>query len=369
MPHFVLYASDHGFGHAMRMLALAEVLCARGVQVTLCAGPAPSHVLAAALHRLDPAPALHQVELDPGLIARPGTLAVDEARSAEAVRAWLERLPCLVAQEEARLRALDPDLVVADVPPVAVAAAAHAGVPAVVCSNFTWLDLYGERFGDAVVCALEAAYAHARLGLRLHPGSMPLQGVPPDKIVDVPGLLARGPRRSRAEVRAQLGIPDDLPLLTLALGRSLDQTLPPPVINAVPQEASGAGLLILGPGVLSDPGRGIFGLPADTPDIPDYLGAADAILAKAGYSTIAEGALGGVPLLLFPVAGNPETQLLCQQTQEAGWGLALREAEALALARDPARAVATALSSLKAPPKAPAPAAPVLAEALLSVLR
>jgi L-arabinokinase len=372
--HLVLYASDHGFGHAMRMLALAEVLCSRGVRITFCAGPAPAPVLAAALGRLTPAPALHRVELDAGLIARPGSLAVDEARSAEAVRAWLERLPRLIAEEAGRLRALAPDLVVADAPPVAVAAAAQAGVPAVVCSNFTWLDLYGGRFGDAIVRTLEAAYAHARLGLRLHPGSMPLRGVPADRITDVPGLLARGPRRSRAQVRAELGVPEDLPLLALGFGRSLDQTLPPPLAGATPQ-ADGAALLIPGPGpgpgVPSDPGRGVFFLPADTPDIPDYLGAADAILAKAGYSTIAEGALGGVPLLLFPVAGNPETQLLCQQTQDAGWGLVLRdEAEALAMASDPARAIARAqASSRSSPHQSPAPAAPALAEALLGVLR
>lgn len=366
--HLVLYASDHGFGHAMRMLALAEVLCSRGVRITFCAGPAPAPVLAAALGRLTPAPALHRVELDAGLIARPRSLAVDEARSAEAVRAWLERLPRLISEEAARLRALAPDLVVADAPPAAVAAAAQAGVPVVVCSNFTWLDLYGERFGDAVIRALEAAYAHARLGLRLHPGSMPLRGVPADRIVDMPGLLARGPRRSRAQVRAELGVPDDLPLLALGLGRSLDQTLPPSLAGATPQ-AAGAALLMPGPGVPSDPGRGVFFLPSDTPDIPDYLGAADAILAKAGYSTIAEGALGGVPLLLFPVAGNPETQLLCQQTQDAGWGLVLHdEAEALSMACDPARAITIARARSRSSSQAPAPAAPAVADAVLSVL-
>ncbi|MCS6911774.1 MAG: hypothetical protein NZ890_00860, partial [Myxococcota bacterium] len=295
--HVVLYASDHGFGHATRMLALACELRARGARVTLCAGAALP-ALRPGLERIGVEGL--QVQLDVGLVACEDRLAVDEQRSCAKVLAWLNRLPQLVQQEANRLRAYRADLVIADAPAAAVAGAARAGVPAVLCSNFSWLDVYGHRFGSSVAAALGEAYEKAALGLRLEPGRLALSG--PPRCRDVPGVLARPVRQGRRAVRAALGLTEHDPVLLLGLGRSFSPSF---VSRLVPSDGStdgsmGVRLLVPADSLDASPGGPMVAFATDG-DTQDLVAAADAVLAKAGYSTIAEAALAGVPLLAVPV--------------------------------------------------------------------
>ena len=98
-------------------------------------------------------------------------------------------------------------LVVADIPPLGIAAARRAGIPAVALGNFTWDWIYSAYPGtDDVVRAIGDAYARADLALRLpmHGGfaSFPTQS----SIC----RSSRGARRAtRDETRARSGFPLD----------------------------------------------------------------------------------------------------------------------------------------------------------------
>src|SRR5262249_7378027 len=59
-----------------------------------------------------------------------------------ALQHHVERLPVLVAEEAAWLRARSIRVAFADLPPLAFGAAAAAGVPSVGMSNFTWSWIY-----------------------------------------------------------------------------------------------------------------------------------------------------------------------------------------------------------------------------------
>lgn len=370
--NILLYATDHGFGHATRMLALAELLHARGHGVTLCAGAAAAlaqRSLRRLHHTARGVPHAVPAHLDFGLVPRADAMGVDDHRSAVALSAWLDVLPEHIQRESERIHALHADLVIADVPAVAVAAAELAGVPAVVCSNFTWLDNYGDRFGERLVHALSRAYGAAALGLRLSPGRLALRGVP--RVRDVPGVLGRRTQRSRAAVRAELGVPQDALLLGVGLGRSLDRAS----IAALYRTARGTeGPLLLAPdddghgehgadrGAQAAVQPGIVRFPADTLDAQDYFGACDAVLAKGGYSTFSEAGLAGVPLLCFPIQGSEESIALCQQAEEMGLGVALSgEAEAREVLAAPERAIARARAAQRGPAEDAGPA-------LLSIL-
>ena len=63
------------------------------------------------------------------------------------------------------IRGLGVDLVVGDIPPLAFAAAARAGVPSLAIGNFTWDWIYGiypafDRVAPDVIPAIRRAYAH-----------------------------------------------------------------------------------------------------------------------------------------------------------------------------------------------------------------
>ncbi|TKD10353.1 glycosyltransferase [Polyangium fumosum] len=315
----VVYASDHGFGHAARMLALASRLAEDGASVTLCVGAA-APMIRAALPLL-PAPVdVVVASLDPGLAPRAGALDFDLDRSREALAAWRADLPRLVAIEAERLVSLGAALVVADVPAAAILAAERVGVPAVVCSNFTWLDMYAGRFGSELDEILADAYARARVGYRLRLGAMPLAGL--STLHDIDGVLARRPRRDRAMVRRELGVAEGDLLLGFGLGGSLDAVL----YDVLSAAAPASGVRLLAPSHADSPPRGpLVHFPAITPDPQSYFGACDLVLAKAGYSTLAEAALAGVPLAVFPLHESPESVRLALDVEALGLGVRLAD--------------------------------------------
>jgi L-arabinokinase len=124
-----------------------------------------------------------------------------------------------VQTEAALLAQHDVRFVVGDAPPLAAAAAAAAGVPSVVVSNFTWDWIY-EAYTAALerapglLPAVRTAYRHAEAAWRL-----PMHGgfATFDTIVDVP-FVARHARHARDHVRRTLGLPLDRPLVLSSFG-------------------------------------------------------------------------------------------------------------------------------------------------------
>ena len=218
MPSVFFYVSGHGFGHTVRQIAIINALGARvpdlgivvrtaaprrlfdqsvRVPITFLAGPNDTGV----------------VQIDSVRLDERATIAL----ASEFYRTLAER----AANEAAILRAHDARLVISDAPPLACAAAAAAGIPSVVVSNFTWDWIYAgyERELPAAPDLLEAirdAYARAMEGWRL-----PLHGgfatVP--NVVDVP-FVARHARadRSAADVRRTLALPTDKPIALVSFG-------------------------------------------------------------------------------------------------------------------------------------------------------
>ena len=140
-PSVLFYISGHGFGHAIRQIAIIN-----------------------ALHELSPAmPIVVRTAAPEWLFTRtscgasmflPGdtdtgvvqidSLRLDVDESVRRARAFLDRFDELVAREAAIIRANDVRLVISDAPPLACATAAAAGVPSVVCANFTWDWIYSD---------------------------------------------------------------------------------------------------------------------------------------------------------------------------------------------------------------------------------
>lgn len=297
----VFYVSGHGYGHATRAALVLERLRAAvpGLE---------AHVRSSAPARLFAATgaALSAGDEEPPLVQR-GGLDVDWEASLTAHLAALRRRPAAAAAEAAWLASVRPALVLSDVPSLACEAAAKAGVPSYLVSNFTWDWVLGERAKDdprwiPVTERMADAYGLAAGAWRL-PGS---GGFATVKGASDAGLVARRSARARTEARAALGIPaDGKPLVLVSFG------------------GFGAALPRL-----DDPALGAYrfagfgpkpaGLAAEwtpleeSPALPhaESVAACDVLVCKPGYGTFAEGAAHGARLLYVHRPGYAEARAL-----------------------------------------------------------
>jgi L-arabinokinase len=217
-PSTVLFAlSGHGFGHATRSLQVAAALGARVPGARLVVRSAlPSWFLEAAR-----VPHLHiePASLDVGMVQL-DSLRIDEGETARRAAAFYGQFESHVAREVAAIERLRPTVIVGDIPPVAFAAAARAGVPSVALGNFTWDWIYEAypdfaRVAPGAIETIRTAYGTATRALRLpfHGGFAPMAAV----TRDIP-LIARKARHSRGEARRLLDLDDHRPVVLASFG-------------------------------------------------------------------------------------------------------------------------------------------------------
>jgi len=151
-----VYVSGHGYGHSTRTAEVLGAVRARDARLPIAVSTsAPGFLFEGTVA---PPLSVRRVECDVGLIQK-DALVIDEDGTAEAWRSFRAGWGALVARESAWLREAGARLVLGDIPPLAFAAAAEAGVPSVALGNFSWDWIYGHLAGR--VPALAEAAAHA----------------------------------------------------------------------------------------------------------------------------------------------------------------------------------------------------------------
>jgi L-arabinokinase len=311
-----VYVTGHGLGHASRCEAVAEaILAARPDAEVELRTPVP-RARFAGLWETAGARALHtHASLDPGVVQGDSFHHDLEATLA----AWTSALAsceALAEQEAAQLRASRTRVVVSDVSPFACLAAHRAGLPVLLLGNFTWdwiLEAYLEAEPRlAPVCEeLRRLYALAVTYLRLPMSAVPPPG--PARVVDLP-LVARRARRPREEVRASLGLGAGDRAVLLCFGGfgardlsldALERRRPDDLRCVWDRE------LARTPWLLS---AATFAL-----HYSDLVRAADLVLSKPGFSTIADAVAQRRPLAYVPRDGFRESPLLEGYLEAIDW--------------------------------------------------
>src|SRR5262249_6020113 len=143
-------------------------------------------------------------EADTG-IAQIDSFQLDESETIRRAAAFYATFDGRVETEAGVLEDVGASVVVGDVPPLAFAAAARAGIPSIAVANFTWDWIYAgyaafRASAPDVLTTIGEAYAKATLALRLpFAGGFDTMRT----IRDVP-LVARRSRRNRDENRRLL---------------------------------------------------------------------------------------------------------------------------------------------------------------------
>lgn len=232
-----------------------------------------------------PSVELMPVETDTGLV-QIDSLRLDPAASLARGRDFMASFGRRVADEVAFLGDQEAEIVVADLPPLAIAAAIAAGLPAIAFGNFTWDWIYARYEGGADLArAVGEVYADTTLALRL-PMWGGFETMP--RIVDLP-FVARHSRRDRTDTRRALGIPPDARVVLSSFGGyGVDGMAKPSV----------AGYHVLWPGDIDEQAMYAHGYRYE-----DLVKAVDVVATKPGYGIISE-CLANDTALLYTSRGD-----------------------------------------------------------------
>lgn len=304
VPPLLYLVSPHGFGHAARAAAVIEALVRRRPSLEVdIATTVPEWFFADSLsvpyH-------WHAVETDVGLVQR-SPFEEDVAATAERLETLLgsgalERLASRFAERR-------PAAVVADIAPLGLELAARLRRPGVLVENFTWEFVYRAYDGPLAPWAERFGRATAGAGLRIQ--TEPWCEGAPGALRVAP--VSRAPRVTPDAVRRRLGVAAGGPLVLVSMG-------------GVPWRPTGLERLAGCPGVaVVVPGCGpevrrrgsLVPLPHRSGfHHPDLVAAADLVVAKLGYSTLAEAWAAGTPIGYVPRSRFPESAVLARWAEQ-----------------------------------------------------
>ena len=303
----VAFVSGHGYGHATRTAEVLRVLRQRAPElaVIVCtSAPAPLFDVVGGRT------SLRAVQCDVGLVQK-DALTIDETATAEALSDFLAGWGSRVAAQARFLRESRARLVVGDIPPLAFAAAAEAGVPSIALGNFSWDWIYrhlAAREPAFAEASRHAAESYARAGLLLR---LPFAGDLSAfrRVEDVP-LVVRKPDVGKLAARRRLGLGDG-PVVLLSFGgvgmpglqpaaygrldaysfvltgRAADGLAPPNLRRLDAAELAAAGL-----------------------GYPDLVGAVDVVVSKPGYGIVTDCIGAGARLVYTDRGDFPEYPVL-----------------------------------------------------------
>jgi hypothetical protein len=298
----VFYVSGHGFGHTSRTIEVIHaVLRARPEARIVVKTSAPHRLFARTLEgRCE----LVEMQCDAGMV-QIDSLNVDTAESIRQAVEFQTRVPALIATEAAYLRDTAARVVVADIPPLAVAAAHAAGIPSVAIANFTWDWIYeGHRDEPALQLArdIRQLYSNATIALRL-PMAGGFEGL--ESVTrDIP-FIARHSMRTTDDVRRALGLPpraEGTPLVLMSFGGYGVTGLDTAALSGLKDYTIATTDLSFNPapGVLYISEHKVYdnGLRYE-----DLVRGADVVVTKPGYGIISE-AIANDAALLYTSRGR-----------------------------------------------------------------
>ncbi|MDA0269177.1 MAG: glycosyl transferase, partial [Cyanobacteria bacterium] len=149
-PTLYVAITNHGFGHATRTSAVVAEIQRRCPEINIIlATTAPQWLLKTYLHQ--PVQWRH-VAFDVGVL-QSDSLTMDYDATLAALKTIQAQAAETIAAEAEFLKMAQVDLVLADIPPLAVSVAHAAGVPCWMLSNFGWDFIYRPWGGEFTAIA------------------------------------------------------------------------------------------------------------------------------------------------------------------------------------------------------------------------
>ena len=320
MPRIAYFITPHGFGHAARASAIMDAVTDIYPFVFFdIFTTVPEWFFEDALScRFE----YHEFLADIGLVQKtPFVHHLNE--TIEILKRFIPFDPALISDTADFLTKRKCRLVVCDISSMGIAIAAEAGIPSILIENFTWDWIYEDfitvdaRFGDYT-----DFFRDIYQGVDYHIQAAPVCN--PNPVDMTTGPISRRVRLSSVRVREKLGVLPEKKMVLVTTGgvrakyRFLKNLAADPEICFVIAGANESykrydNLILL-------PFRSGF-------MHSDLANAADAVVGKAGYSTIAEVYQAGVPFGYVPRSNFRETEKLTAFIEKEMEGLRIHDTE------------------------------------------
>lgn len=291
--------TPHGFGHAARTAAVMEAMAGNmAVEVTVVT-TVPEWFFRQSLTMPF---RYYALQTDIGLIQK-SSLYEDLESTLTALD---EFYPLSKVHIE---RAMDCfagcDLLVCDIAPLGIVVAERLGIPSLLIENFTWDWIY-------------SGYLERIPGLEIHiqylkdiynRATYHLQTVPVCRTIAAPKVppISRAVRLEAVEVRRRLDVSAEDELVLITMGGMVGDDFPIELLTGM----EGFVFLLPGRERTGRMGTNVRCMPQESGLYhPDLVAAADAVVGKVGYSTLAEVYAAGVPFGYILREGFPESPVL-----------------------------------------------------------
>ena len=297
------FITPHGFGHASRAAAVMAALSGMVPDIrfelfTTC----PRQIFTASLNTEF---GYHPTQSDIGLV-QSSPLSEDLAATCRQLDQMLPFKKNLVDALADTIRTLNCRLVICDIAPLGIAAARAVGLPSILVENFTWDWIYCGYLKAAPglqphIEYLAQIFRQADHRIQTFPLCNPVDGCPKT------APIGRGAKSDRARTRSRLGIDERDKMVLVSMGGVPDRF---DFLSRLPERMA-PFLVIPGADGRPSPHPKVRLLPTHSDFYhPDLMAAADALVAKAGYSTIAEAYQCGLPFGYVRRPQSPESDAL-----------------------------------------------------------
>ncbi len=324
------FVTPHGFGHAARASAVMNAIYARWPFVHFeIFSLVPEWFFSRSLKA---SYTWHSEQTDVGL-CHTSPFHFDLGRTIDALDAFLpfdeKRLEALAK----KIDAARCHLVISDISPLGIAVAKHAGACSVLVENFTWDWIYAPYAlaypgFNRHIDMLESCFSDAGLRIQAAPVCSPPTGNGRREAICTPPI-AREPTADPRNTREKLGIgpQDKMVLITMggfAGGMAFSDSL----------AGMDGNICFVVPGTTKNlPAGGerrnnVVFLPQNAAFYhPDLVLAADAVVGKNGYSTLAEVCRAGVPYGFISRPDFRESPVLASWVRRHMAGIEFTEAD------------------------------------------
>lgn len=297
------FVTSHGFGHAARTCAVIAALQRKQADIRFEIFTQTPHWFFR--DSLDGPFFYHEIQSDVGFV-QADPLHEDLDATIRALNHYMPFRSKMTTSLASMVSALGCDMVISDISPLGLHIAKKLGIPSILIENFTWDWIYENYETQGPDLKRHAAYLKAVFeSADYHIQSRPACAAKPCDLSTEP--VSRIPKTSRETIRKKLGISNRQPMVLISMGgvpmnyRFLDRL----------QEKSDICFVVPGAAETCPEADNLIPLGVHSPFFhPDLLNAADALVGKAGYSTLAEAYNIGVPFGYVSRGSFPESRKL-----------------------------------------------------------
>ncbi len=312
----LIYITDHGYGHASRIISLVKHWLSwdRRIKFFIRSQFTADFVKGSLAKYSDRVEVISDPNPnDIGLIPGSG-LKVDKEKTKKAVENWILTIEKFIEKETHLWKDKKIDLLISDIVPQAFPIARVLGIPSAGISNFNWADTYEHLFG---VCDF---VDHIK---KMHSNCDIFYELPFESInnsfekKEKQGLTARKSNPEKVKKIKEHISDSGEKIIYFGLGKSISQDVVNKMSKSLLECKDNKFILTQGCDIsLSNS----FTIPGYDLEGQDYIAAADLVLIKPGYSTIAEAVIAKKPICSLDMDSFPEYITTNSKIKELGIG-------------------------------------------------